>query len=433
MNEVSSRSEIGFAQFDLRSNLQRGIDGLGFTSPRPVQAETIPAGLAGRDVLGLAQTGTGKTAAFALPILQRLLANRRPGPRALIVVPTRELAMQIQTEISALAKYTDVTSITIYGGVPSPQQIRGLKKNPEILIVCPGRLLDLHGQGFVDLKRIETLVLDEADRMFDMGFLPDLKRILKLLPAKRQNLMFSATMSSAMRSLANEVLDNPHVVELAHSAPAVTIEHALYIVRATQKAQLLRHLLAQDDFKSAIVFLRTKHRTKRLAQQLSRAGHEAVGLEGNMTQSQRDKAMQGFRDGKYDVLVATDIAARGIDVANVSHVINFDVPGTPDDYTHRVGRTGRAERSGKAVTFAAVDELPNVHAIERKLKSKIPRLELPEFQPEIGPVGDGPQRMVEKRAVDRRGPRPETEDRSRPPRRRTRRRRPGPKKSGTAR
>ena len=432
MSEVSSRPEAGFSQFDLRSSLLRGIEGLGFKSPRPVQAETIPAGLAGRDVLGLAQTGTGKTAAFALPILERLLTKPRPGPRAMIIVPTRELAMQIHAEFGELAKFTEIKAITIYGGVPSPTQIRGLKKNPDILIVCPGRLLDLHGQGFVDLRRIEMLVLDEADRMFDMGFLPDLKRILALLPTKRQNLMFSATMPAAVRSVANEVLEKPHVVELAHSAPLATIEHSLYIVRATQKARLLRHLLSQDDFRSAIVFLRTKHRTKRLAQQLCRAGHNAVGLEGNMTQSQRDKAMKGFREGKYDVLVATDIAARGIDVAKVSHVINFDVPGTPDDYTHRVGRTGRAECNGMAVTFAAVDELPNVHAIERKLKSKIPRLDVPEFPPEVMPVAEAPVRMTEKRPSERRASGSRVPDRSRTPRRRTRRRRPRPKQSETA-
>ena len=381
MKEVSSRPSAGFSQFDLRSSLQKGIEGLGFVEPWPVQAETIPAGLAGRDVLGLAQTGTGKTAAFALPILERLLADPKRGPRALIVVPTRELAMQIHTEIRALAKFTEVTAITIYGGVPSPPQIRSLEQRPDVLIVCPGRLLDLHGQGHVPLDGIETLVLDEADRMFDMGFLPDLKRILQLLPEKRQNLMFSATMPREVRALADEVLQDPHVVELAPSTPASTIEQALYIVRATQKPYLLRHLMAGDDFRSAIVFLRTKHRAKRLAQQLSRAGHQAVGLEGNMTQSQRDRAMNGFRSGKYDVLVATDIAARGIDVEDVSHVINFDVPGTPDDYTHRIGRTGRAERSGTAYTFAAVDELPAVHAIERKLKSKIPRRDAPELSP----------------------------------------------------
>ena len=293
------------------------------------------------------------------------------------------------------------------------------------MIVCPGRLLDLYGQGHVPLDGIETLVLDEADRMFDMGFLPDLKRILQLLPEKRQNLMFSATMPREVRALADEVLQDPHVVELAHSTPASTIEQALYIVRATQKPYLLRHLMAGDDFRSAIVFLRTKHRAKRLAQQLSRAGHQAVGLEGNMTQSQRDRAMNGFRSGKYDVLVATDIAARGIDVEDVSHVINFDVPGTPDDYTHRIGRTGRAERSGTAYTFAAVDELPAVHAIERKLKSKIPRRDAPELSPatwvthepreriaKVEPSAPGPMnrsRRRRRRSGPRRSPRKHNE------------------------
>ena len=419
MSEVSSRSETGFSQFNLRTSLQRGIEGLGFSEPRPIQAETIPAGLAGRDVMGLAQTGTGKTAAFALPILERLLADSKRGPRALIIVPTRELAMQIHTEISALAKFTDAKAITIYGGVPSPPQIRGLAKRPDILIACPGRLLDLHGQGHVPLDGIEVLVLDECDRMFDMGFLPDLRRILALLPDKRQNLLFAATMPREVRSLADDLLTDCHVVELSPSAPPPTIEHALYFVRATQKAQLLRHLLASDEFRSAIVFLRTKHRAKRLAEQLSHTGHNAVGIQGNMTQAQRDRSMKGFREGRYDVLVATDIVARGIDVANISHVINFDVPGTPDEYTHRVGRTGRAEQSGKAYTFAAVEELPAVHAIERVLKSKIPRRDLPEFSIETATPSEPRERLARRETVAR-----ETDVRTPRPRRRAKRRRP---------
>ena len=422
MIEVSSRSETGFSQFNLRTSLQRGIEGLGFSEPWPIQAETIPAGLAGRDVLGLAQTGTGKTAAFALPILERLLANPKRGPRALIVVPTRELAMQIHTEISALAKFAEVTAITIYGGVPSPPQIRGLAKRPDILIACPGRLLDLHGQGRVPLGGIETLVLDECDRMFDMGFLPDLRRILALLPAKRQNLLFSATMPRELRSLADGLLTDCHVAELGHSIPAPTIEHALYFVRATQKTQLLRHLLKGDEFRSALVFLRTKHRAKRLAEQLSQAGHNATAIQGNMTQAQRDRAMKGFREGRFDVLVATDVVARGIDVANISHVINFDVPGTPDEYTHRVGRTGRAEKSGKAYTFAAIEELPAVHDIERVLKSKIPRREIPEFAVETVTPTEPRERLArnEKPGREADGRRPRS-------RSRTRRRQPRPK------
>ena len=417
MSEVSTRSETGFSQFNLQTSLQQGIASLGFSDPRPIQAETIPAGLVGRDVMGLAQTGTGKTAAFALPILERLLADPKRGPRALIVAPTRELAMQIHTEISALAKFTKVKAITIYGGVPSPPQIRGLAKRPDILIACPGRLLDLHGQGKVALDGIEVLVLDECDRMFDMGFLPDLRRILALLPEKRQNLLFSATMPREVRGLADDVLKDCHVVELSHSAPPATIEHALYFLRATQKTQLLQHLLGSDEFRSAIVFLRTKHRTKRLAEDLSHAGHKAVAIQGNMTQVQRDRAMNGFREGRFDVLVATDLMARGIDVANISHVINYDVPGTPDEYTHRVGRTGRAEQSGKAYTFAAVEELPAVHAIERVLKSKIPRRDLPEFSADV-PVPSEPRERLARRENDGGRSRSGSRSRRRRPRRR---------------
>jgi ATP-dependent RNA helicase RhlE len=377
MLEVTARPEAGFTRFGLQSSLERGIAGLGFVEPRPIQAQTIEAALAGRDVLGLAQTGTGKTAAFALPILERLLTTKKPGPRALIVAPTRELAMQIHAEIVALAKFTPVKATTIFGGVGSVPQIRALRGRPDIIVACPGRLLDLAEQGHVVFSGIETLVLDEADHMFDLGFLPDVRRILAMLPAKRQNLLFSATMPNEIRSLADGLLRNPHVVELAHTKPLESIGHALYIISAERKVDLLRHLLENEEFRSALVFTRTKHRAKRLAQQLNRAGHGAVALEGNMSQAQRDKAMGGFRDGRFNVLVATDIAARGIDVAKISYVINFDVPGTPDAYTHRVGRTGRAGELGKAYTFASVTELADVHAIERRLKSKIPRLEPP--------------------------------------------------------
>jgi ATP-dependent RNA helicase RhlE len=257
--------------------------------------------------------------------------------------------------------------------VASSGQIRALRAKPDIIVACPGRLLDLMQQGFVDLSRIETLVLDEADHMFDMGFLPAIRKILTALPAKRQNLMFSATMPVEIRRLADKVLREPKVVELAHSTPAETIEHALYPVAATRKMELLEHLLGGDDLTSAIVFSRTKHRAKKLAQQLSRTGHNAVALQGNMSQGQRDRAMKGFRAGHFSILVATDIAARGIDVADVSHVINFDVPNTPDAYTHRIGRTGRAERSGKAYTLIAREDAEQVRAIERQLGAKIER------------------------------------------------------------
>jgi ATP-dependent RNA helicase RhlE len=375
----SARSKGSFETFGLRKNLLRAISEAGFQEPRPIQAKTIPQVLKGRDVLGLAQTGTGKTAAFALPIIERLVASRGQNPRALVIAPTRELALQIHAEIELLAKYTNIRAITVFGGVGAAPQVRALASRPDIVVACPGRLLDLFRSGKARFDGIEVLVLDEADHMLDMGFLPDIKRILGLLPVPRQNLLFSATMPQEIRALTKLMLRDPHEVELGHSAPAETIEHALYPVEQPRKSALLRHILGGDDFRSAIVFLRTKHRARRLAQDLERAGHRAIALQGNMSQGQRQRAMQGFRDGRYDVLVATDIAARGIDVALVSHVINFDVPNTPDAYTHRIGRTGRAEHSGKACTFVTSEDREAVLAIERRIKQKIPRVDVRDF------------------------------------------------------
>jgi len=292
--------------------------------------------------------------------------------------------MQIDAETRLLAKFTKVKVVTIFGGVTASRQVRGLKDDPDIIVACPGRLLDLMQQGFVNLSRIEILVLDEADHMFDMGFLPDIRRILAALPAKRQNLLFSATMPGEIRKLADKILESPKVVELAHSKPADTIEHALYPVSPTRKVELLEHLLKSDDFTSAIVFSRTKHRAKRLAVQLSRNGHEAIALQGNMSQGQRDRAMKGFRTGHYKILVATDIAARGIDVAGISHVINFDVPNTPDAYTHRIGRTGRSECTGKAFTFISREDAQQVRAIEKQLGQKIERRNVAGFEMKAG-------------------------------------------------
>jgi ATP-dependent RNA helicase RhlE len=363
----------GFSDFDLDSSIQRGITAAGFVEPWPIQVQTIPAALEGRDILALAQTGTGKTAAFALPILERLGAARKPGPRALIVAPTRELANQISSDVRALAKFTNLKTMTIFGGVSIRPQIAALRAKPAIIVACPGRLLDLFQQGVVTLKQIETLVLDEADHLFDMGFLPDVRRILSLLPKSRQNLLFSATMPQEIRGLADRLLHNPHVVDLTHARPASTIEHALYPIAGDQKLGLLEHVFTEDEFVSAIVFTRTKHRAKRLAQQLCRTGRRAVALQGNMSQSQRDRAMDGFRNKQFDILVATDIAARGIDVEQVSHVVNFDMPNTPDAYTHRIGRTGRANREGKAYTFVTADDHALVRALERKFGTAIPR------------------------------------------------------------
>ena len=352
----------------------RGIADAGFVSPRPIQEETIPATLDGRDILGLAQTGTGKTAAFALPVLERFMMTRqRGGPRVLIVAPTRELASQINEEIKALAKFTRVRTATVFGGVSFGPQIASLRRDPEIIVACPGRLLDLQQQGILRLDLVQTLILDEADHMFDMGFLPDIRRIISALPEQRQNLLFSATMPKEIRSLANGILRDPHVVDLNNSRPVSTIEHTLYPVESDDKANLLQHICGEKGFDSAIVFTRTKYRAKRLAERLSRAGHRAVALQGNMSQSQRVKAMEGFRRRRFDILVATDIAARGIDVQQVSHVVNFDMPSTVDAYTHRIGRAGRAEREGKAYTFVTRDDRQLVAAVERRIGSSIPR------------------------------------------------------------
>ena len=382
MSCVEASPLAGFGRFGLKEPLVRGIQAAGYESPRPIQTETIPPGLDGRDVLGLAKTGTGKTAAFALPILNRLLDGRGQGPRALVVAPTRELATQIAAEMSMLGKFTPLRVITVFGGVPANRQIKALRRNPDVVVGCPGRLLDLMQQGVLHLDRVETLVLDEADHMFDMGFLPDIRRVLKALPPRRQNLLFSATMPKAIRHLADDVLDRPAVVELTGAAPAETIDHSLYLVAERRKRDLLEHLLTGEDCRSAIIFSRTKHRVKRLARQLGNSGHRVVGLQGNMSQAQRDKAMRGFRARRFDVLVATDIAARGLDVSGVSHVINFDVPNTPETYTHRIGRTGRAEQDGVACTFVTGDDHAWVRATERMIGIPIERKQVEGFEAE---------------------------------------------------
>ncbi len=419
----------GFDQFGLHESILRGIAALGFESPRPIQTETIPAGLERRDIMGLAQTGTGKTAAFALPLLDRLVRNRGFGPRILILAPTRELATQIAAEIHSLAKYTHLKMVTIYGGVSAFNQVRALRDHPEIVVGCPGRVLDLLQQKKLLLDKVETLVLDEADHMFDMGFLPDIRKIMSALPDHRQNLLFSATMPGEIRSLANKILKNPHVVELADAAPAATIDHALVMVAERRKRDLLEHFLQGKDCESAIVFTRTKHRARRLADQLVKAGHKAVGIQGNLSQSRRDQAMRGFRSRRFNVLVATDIVARGIDVSGVSHVINFDVPNTPEAYTHRIGRTGRAEMEGIACTFVTGQDHKWLRATERMIGSPIHRQEVSGFVAD-GNISSGPPQRG--RQTPRQGtPRSEQAvgqqpiSRSHPSNRRRRRRRTG--------
>ncbi|MDH3254369.1 MAG: DEAD/DEAH box helicase [Acidobacteriota bacterium] len=402
MSTNINESVAGFAHFNLDPALHRGIAAAGFVEPRPIQTQAVPTALEGRDVLGLAQTGTGKTAAFALPVLERLLAGRKPGPRVLILAPTRELAAQISAEIRTLARFTKIQVATVFGGVSVHSQRKALASYPEIIVACPGRLLDLMQQRIVRLDRIETLILDEADHMFDMGFLPDIRRILAALPEHRQNLLFSATMPREIRALADRLLRNPHVVDVAHSTPLSTIEHALYPVEGTRKLALLERILAEDELASAIVFTRTKHRARRLAQQLERSGHRAVALQGNMSQGQRDRAMKGFRTRRFDVLVATDIAARGIDVEQVSHVVNFDMPNTTDAYTHRIGRTGRSDRQGKAYTFVTAEDRSLVFQVEKRLGSPIPRREVRGIESIPFPQarsGDRPERVSGRRSA----------------------------------
>ena len=335
--------------------------------------------LEGRDVLGLAQTGTGKTAAFVLPILQRLMKGPLREVRALIVSPTRELAEQIHQTFVDLGKNTNVRSVAIYGGVSKRSQLAALQRGPEIVVACPGRLLDLIGDGSIDLSQIDVLVLDEADIMCDMGFLPDVRRILAHVPTQRQTLFFCATMPEEIRKLSHDFLTDPATVQIGVVAPAKTVSHALYPVPEGLKTRLLLAMFRQMPTDRLLVFTRTKHRARRLARALEEHDYRVAALQGNMAQNRRQAALDGFRDGTHDILVATDIASRGIDVSQISHVINFDMPTTVDAYTHRIGRTGRAQLTGQAFTFTTVADEPLVSKIERVLKSRIERVWLPEF------------------------------------------------------
>lgn len=368
-----------FSDLNLSPRLTAGVAALGYREPTPIQRRAIPPILAGTDVMGLAQTGTGKTAAFALPILQRLENGPRKRVRALIVAPTRELAEQIHQSFADLGRRTRLRSTAIYGGVGMAAQTQVLAAGVEIVVACPGRLLDHIRQGNLDLSGVEVLVLDEADRMFDMGFLPDVRRIVAALPQRRQTLLFSATMPDDIRTLAGEVLHNPLTVQVGHAAPVETVAHALYPVAQHLKTALLKELLLKTGDGPVLVFTRTKHRAKRVAQQLAQAGFRATELQGNLSQSRRLAALNGFRSGEYRILVATDIAARGIDVAGISHVINYDMPETTDAYTHRIGRTGRAERPGEAYTLVTADDDAEVRAVERILGYKLERRTLPGF------------------------------------------------------
>ncbi len=368
-----------FETFQFDPRIMAGVQAMGYKNPTPIQNQAIPPILLGRDVMGLAQTGTGKTAAFVLPILQRLLGGPRGRLRALIITPTRELAEQIHTNIGELGRHTRLRSVTVYGGVSMYNQIRKLRDGVEIVVACPGRLLDHLKQGQINLGKLEVLVIDEADRMFDMGFLPEVRKILKHLPAKRQTLFFSATMPEDVHQLAHDVLGNPFRVQIGESVPATTVSHALYPVPSHLKTALLLELLNHTDTDSVLIFTRTKHRAKRLGEHLKRAGYSSTSLQGNLSQNKRQDALDGFRSGKYQIMVATDIAARGIDVTSISHVINYDMPDTAEAYTHRIGRTGRAAKKGDAFTLITSEDAGMVRAIERTLRSKLERRKLDGF------------------------------------------------------
>jgi superfamily II DNA/RNA helicase len=359
---------LDFSSFHFDSRIQTNIVSAGYREPTPVQHKTIPHIIAGKDVLGLAQTGTGKTAAFVLPILQSLLSGGRCVQRALILSPTRELAEQTHGQVELFAAGTDLRSMTIFGGVTAKSQIKTLRNQmPEIIVACPGRLLDLMGQNVIDLRHIEVLVLDEADQMFDMGFLPSVRKIVSALPSKHQSLLFSATLPSEIRGLAREFQRDPVRVDVGIEHPIETVSHFVYPIGQTEKFELLRSILIEGIEGQALVFTRTKHRAKKLALQLVKDGHLATSLQGNLSQGQREKAMQSFKSGRVKIMVATDIAARGIDITKISHVINFDMPDTVEAYTHRTGRTGRMLRKGVALTFATPEDRSQLRAIEKLL------------------------------------------------------------------
>jgi ATP-dependent RNA helicase RhlE len=381
-----------FSRLGLNADLLRGISDLGFTQPTPIQAAAIPPAVAGRDVLACAMTGTGKTAAFVLPALHRLAGKPRGKTRVLVLTPTRELAAQIDEHVSALARHSHASGAAIYGGVGMGPQERAFRSGVDVLVATPGRLLDHLRFPYARLDGIEILVLDEADRMLDMGFLPDVRRILRHVPAQRQTLFFSATMPEPIAALAHEMLRNPEKIDLARGGtPATGIVHAAYPVPRELKSALLVELLGRGEIRSVIAFTRTKHRANRLAEYLLRHGVAAARIHGNRSQTQRNQALAGFKAGRFQVLVATDIAARGIDVDALSHVVNFDVPPSAEDYVHRAGRTARAEATGDALLFVSPDEESSLKGIERLIGKRVPRLTLGGF--------DYSQRPAEKLEV----------------------------------
>jgi len=371
---------LDFNALGLRSSLLRGIDDLGFTTPTPIQAEAIPPALEGRDVLACAATGSGKTAAFLLPILERIADRPRGATRALILAPTRELAMQILAEFEDLAKHTGLRGAAVYGGVGIGPQEKALRRGVDVVVATPGRLLDHFQRGNAPLESLEVLVLDEADRMLDMGFLPDIRRVLRHVPRPEQTLFFSATMPPAIEKLTKELLTDPFTVALQRKAqPAAGVKQTVYPVAAKDKPRLLIELLKREGIYDALVFTRTKHGANRLTKKLNRSGVTAERIHGNRSQNQRTRALEGFKRGDFQVLVATDIASRGIDVDELGHVVNFDLPNVPEDYIHRVGRTARAGETGDAFTFVTPDDEADLARIEKAIGATLPRVSVEGF------------------------------------------------------
>jgi len=372
---------MAFSKLGLSEKILEGVKAMGYVDPTPIQLRAIPLILSGKDVIGSAQTGTGKTAAFGLPILSKLGHHNPVGPRALILEPTRELASQVETAIRDYARFTDLKVTVVYGGVGYGKQTDELRAGADIVAATPGRLLDHLEQGTVRLDKVEFLVLDEADRMLDMGFLPDVRRLVEKCPKHRHTALFSATIPPQIETLIQWAMHHPETIEIgARRTPAETVKHVIYPVSDMQKTDLVLELLKRVNYNSVLVFCRTKHGADRVASLLKRANHAVAVLHSNRTQKEREQALEGFREGKYEVLVATDIAARGLDIADVSHVINYDVPQHPEDYIHRIGRTGRAENTGDAFTIMVAEDAPHVFAIERFISQKIPRVKLENFE-----------------------------------------------------
>ena len=371
---------MSFKKFSFTKQIMKNIELLGYQQPTKIQDQAIGPILKGRDVLGLAHTGTGKTAAFMLPIIEGLATKNRNGvPKALILSPTRELAEQTGNCAKSLTRQLSINTTIVYGGAKRHLQVSKLQRGSDIVVACPGRLLDLLNTREIDLSEIELLVLDEADQMLDQGFLPDVKRIVKRLPETTQNLVFSATMPHDVKELCGGLLNNPVQISLNHSQPLDTISHTLLNVERMAKNEVLKSLLNQDEMESVIIFTRTKHKARSLAHKLSKSGFKATSLQGNMSQNQRDFALNGFRRGHFKILVATDIAARGIDIATISHVVNFDMPGSLEAYTHRTGRTGRANQCGQAITLVTDDDSKMVEMLNQKLASKLSHESPPQY------------------------------------------------------